>query len=178
VFFLALGFLLQALGYIFITAISTTKATGAREAVGVGASVVLAFLITTAGARIWRRIRRTSLIVEVSRYDQNPRVRLPLPLAWRLDPFAEAVSGEDMPTWFGAHRQEVADHLIKAQLLRYRSMFGVEDFYDGRDPYWKGTEARTAEQIPPPGVPMYDSAEIGERVEGAGGVLRRIFGGT
>lgn len=166
VFFLVFGFLLQAAGYVLTAALSLRKASGASGVAGVIATLVLAFLATAVGARIWRQKRRRRVIIGVSRYDQNPRLRTPLPLEFRLKSFAQAKGEEDFSGWY------------PEQLERYRRLFGVDDFYAGPGtPYYqKATELQAVESSAD--APTYDATQIGDGVEDTGGLklLRRIFG--
>lgn len=179
VFFLVVGFLLQAAGYVATASLTVSDVAGTREAVGVAAFVGIAFLATTLGARLWRKFRRRRLIVEVAHYDAVPRVRMPLPTEGRLEIFAEALGAESLGDWFDARREAFNNNFFEAKFERYTTLFGVKDFLTGPDPYWKASDVRTASQIPPPagsGIPQYTAAEYGERLEVPRGILRRVFG--
>ena len=95
---------------------------------GVVGSVGLAFIATTVGARIWRAARRRKLVVEVSHYDQIPRVRMSLPIESRLEAFADAMAVQEFSDWWKDHRDELADNYFEAKFQRYRELFGSRTF--------------------------------------------------
>jgi hypothetical protein len=172
VFFLVLGFLLQAAGYVVIAAFSPDNASGAWGVTGVIASVLLAFLMTALGARVWRWRRRIRVIREVSHYDHEPRLRMPLPLEFRLEAFAKAIEEEE------TGGEGAAGGWYDRRLRRYSALFGVNDFLagSGAPDYQKATDLERATSSAD--APTYAADEIGRRGDNTRGVklIRRIFG--